>query len=385
MDPLAPVTSVGPSGRSIRQIVAAWRGKRDVPRWPQLPPERTFLTYQGRNAVALACKLLGVGEGDEVLAPSYNCGAEIDALLASGATVSLYRVDRDGFADVDDVLRRATPRTRAVYVVHPFGRPQPLDAIADACRARGLLLVEDCALALFSRDASGRPVGLAGDAAIFSFRKSLPVPDGGALVLAKPPARRPPRFSPPSPVLVARRTLGLLKRRHVGDLRLARSSCRTPSQTARPDMPASYYWDQRFARWSASEMTRAILGQIDPDDVVMRRRANYERLSDALRGVPDARPLMPSLPDGACPVGFPLVVRGRDRWIASLRARRISAIPWWAGFHRGLPWGDHPEACALKSRVVVLPVDQDLDADAMDRVADAVAKTSSELIDAPVV
>jgi dTDP-4-amino-4,6-dideoxygalactose transaminase len=42
-------------------------------------------------------------------------------------------------------------------------------------------LVEDCALALFSNFADGRPIGSKGEASVFSFSKSLATPHGGAL------------------------------------------------------------------------------------------------------------------------------------------------------------------------------------------------------------
>ena len=60
------------------------------------------------------------------------------------------------FADVDPmtgnltaetIARRITPRTRAVIVVHLFGRPADLDPICDLLRGRGIALIEDCAQA----------------------------------------------------------------------------------------------------------------------------------------------------------------------------------------------------------------------------------------------
>ena len=74
-----------------------------------------------------------------------------------------------------------TTRTRALYIIHPFGWPQQLTEIDAWRRARALLLVEDCALSLFSRLADGSPIGTKGDASVFSLPKSLPMPDGGAI------------------------------------------------------------------------------------------------------------------------------------------------------------------------------------------------------------
>ncbi|MBP2687727.1 MAG: hypothetical protein H6Q81_2632, partial [Deltaproteobacteria bacterium] len=71
--------------------------------------------------------------GDEILAPSYNCGTEIDALLAGGFKVVLYGIDRAGRIDPGELEARLSERTRGVYVIHYFGFPQPLAEIRDWC------------------------------------------------------------------------------------------------------------------------------------------------------------------------------------------------------------------------------------------------------------
>lgn len=356
----APAVRESP-GRSAAQIVAAATGRRrGVPAWPQLPVDRTTLTYLGRHAAAVACRRLGIGPGDEVLMPSYNCGVEVEAVLSVGASVVVYRVDCRLDVDVEDVRLRITPRTRALYVTHGFAGLQPLDELRGLCREFGLLLVEDCALALFASDDGGF-AGRDADAAVFSFKKTLPVPDGGALVLRRPWPSSSSAFVRPSPSRVLRRTLGLLRRP-----RLRGRACRTASR--RPDMPASYYWDEGGARWSVSRVTLGILAQIDPSDVVARRRRNCARLAAAIEGATGVKPLVARLPDGTCPVALPVVARERDRLVDELRRRGVAATSWWAGFHHGLPWDDFPEACRLKNSVVALPVHQDLDDDAVDRV-----------------
>lgn len=102
-------------------LIAALKRSRRIPRWEQFEEAGIVTTYLGRVAVMRMCRELGLGKGDEILAPSYNCGSEIDPLIVSGATVTLYRVDREAQIDVQDIMARATTRTRAVYVTHYFG------------------------------------------------------------------------------------------------------------------------------------------------------------------------------------------------------------------------------------------------------------------------
>ena len=50
----------------------------------------------------------------------------------------------------------------------------------------------------------------------------------------------------------------------------------------------------------------------------------------------------------------------RSRWRRSLNRAGVAVSPWWAGFHRGLDWGEFAEARALKQHLILLPVHQGL-------------------------
>src|SRR4030042_2190502 len=164
--------------------------------------ENTAIEYvhRGRTAIRHACKLLGLCNGTEVLTPAYNCGSEIDALMNSGTSVVLYRVDRSCKIDLKDLSTRITKKTKAIYITHYFGFPQEVDEIKSICQQNKLFLIEDCAISLFSGNGVVK-LGTKGDVAIFSFPKTLPVPDGGGLVVNTPELelgpweRKKPRFS----------------------------------------------------------------------------------------------------------------------------------------------------------------------------------------------
>ena len=80
-----------------------------------------------------------------------------------------FEIDLDG-------LRRCCQRARAqvLFVIHYAGWPQPIEALRTFCEEYGLILVEDCAMALLT-EREGRPVG-SGDYAIFCLYKTLPLP-----------------------------------------------------------------------------------------------------------------------------------------------------------------------------------------------------------------
>lgn len=365
-------------------LLAWYRGGRGLPVWEQFSCRWSIGTHLGRVGIAWLPSLWDLRPGDEVLAPAYNCGSELDPLIHAGLTVVLYRVDRHARIDVQDLQRRAGVRTRAVYVTHYFGWAQDLSTLRAWCRERGLFLIEDCALSLFSAGPQG-PLGVAGDAAIFSLRKSLPVPDGGILTLREPPRRDLPPRSRPSALTTGRALLPLFKSRllRAADrlglyhrLRPERAAFGAPLRGgcaqagALPDMPADYYYHPACASWDMSKVTAGLLQEVDPQLVRDRRRANYNCLRDALAGLPGLDLLFPDLPAGVCPLVMPLLVPAeRDRLVAALNRRGIGAFPFWAGYHRRLSWAAFPDARYLKDHLLTLPVDHALGRDQMHCIA----------------
>src|ERR1017187_5125464 len=119
-----------------------------------------ILTDSGRSAIRAAAWGLGLREGDEVLLPAYCCGVEITSLRACGVNTRLLPIGRDLVLDPADVRSAIGPRTRAIYVIHYFGHPQPLTELREIADRSGLRLIEDCALALLSCDERGIPLGI---------------------------------------------------------------------------------------------------------------------------------------------------------------------------------------------------------------------------------
>jgi perosamine synthetase len=347
--------------------VYSWFGKRDV-----------FYVHRGRTAIRLACRLLGLGPGNEILAPSYNCGSEIDALLNSGASVTLYRVTRSTAVDLVDLEKKITPKTKAVYVTHYFGFPQPSAEVKKICSKRGLYLIEDCALTLFSKQ-SDQILGMEGDISIFSLPKTLPVPDGGILLANNRNLRgNPIILSPPNPVRVFRDTLPGLKSGFLRSLStraylyplfkivFERSSMKgklvnTKCSQAKPNIPASYYYDDDLTEKKMSYLTERMLRTFDTKYIVARRRENFCTYLALLPKSDVVEPLFNELRDGICPLSFPIIVKNRDEVCKKLRERGIDAGGWWKGYHRSLPWADFKDACFLKDHCLTLPVHQDID------------------------
>ena len=375
-----------------RMLIGWLRGASIPPHWAQLAGGEVVLTPSGRTAIALAAHAWGLGPGDKVLVPAYNCGAEIDPIASRGATLVPYRVDERAVIDYDDLIQRVTHRTRAVYVTHYFGWPQRLTELAAWCRQRQILLLEDCALALFSAGPDG-PLGAHGDAVIFSFRKTLGVPDGGALVLRRGAVNPLPRRRAAQYRALLRPSLSLLRNsilEHADRLgcyplaaRLTGSTRRSRAAhgavRGRRDIPARYYFNHSRASLRISRPSAGLLHSVDLDNVVARRRSNCTRLLQGITGLPGVIPLFDDVPAGVCPLSLPVRVADRALWRHELAARRIASIPWWSGYHRDLPWDALPEACVLKDQILGLPVHHDLTPANIDYLGHSVRTVARQL------
>ena len=165
--------ALGPKMEELEEAVASYAG---VPYGVALA--------SGTAGLHLGLAALGIGEGDEVILPSFT-------FIAAGNAV-LYRRATPVFADIDpftlnlnpeSVARAITPRTRAIIVVHTFGRPADLDPLLRLAAAHGLRVIEDACEAL-GAEYRGRRVGGFGDLGVFGFytNKQITTGEGGMLV-----------------------------------------------------------------------------------------------------------------------------------------------------------------------------------------------------------
>ncbi|MBY6204056.1 DegT/DnrJ/EryC1/StrS aminotransferase family protein [Halomonas denitrificans] len=132
----------------------------------------------GTSALQIALEALGIGAGDEVITVSYTFIGTLNAIVRCGAQPVLVDID-PSTSNIDPAQIEAaiTERTRAILVVHLFGRPAPMDAIRSRVEGRQIAIVEDACEAIGARW-QGRPVGGLGDAGTFGFYPNKPIATG---------------------------------------------------------------------------------------------------------------------------------------------------------------------------------------------------------------
>lgn len=139
----------------------------------------------GLDALVLALRYFEFPEGTEVIVPSNTYIATILAIYNNGLVPVLVEPDINTYnIDPLNIETRITPKTRAIIVVHLYGKCCDMDAVMKISEKYGLKVIEDCAQA-HGAEFKGKKTGTFGDFGAFSFypTKNLgALGDGGALV-----------------------------------------------------------------------------------------------------------------------------------------------------------------------------------------------------------
>jgi dTDP-4-amino-4,6-dideoxygalactose transaminase len=172
-----PRLSLGPELKAFESALVQYHSVDDA-----------VAVSSGTAGLHLALLVLGIGQGDEVIVPSFAFVAVANAVLQVHA--------RPVFAEIDPVTlnldpasveRAITPRTRAILVVHTFGVPAEMDALQAIARRHNLALIEDACEAVgaqFGDPPLARRVGSFGDLAVLGFypNKQITTGEGGAVL-----------------------------------------------------------------------------------------------------------------------------------------------------------------------------------------------------------
>jgi len=167
--------------------------------WYVLGPEVTefeneFATYTGAkhcvglasglDALWIAFRILGIGEGDEVIVQANTYIASVMGISINGATPVMVEPDEYYNIDASRIEEKITANTKAILVVHLYGQASNMAEIMKIANRYNLKVVEDCAQshgAVFD----GKMTGTWGDIGCFSFYPSKNLGafgDSGAIV-----------------------------------------------------------------------------------------------------------------------------------------------------------------------------------------------------------
>ncbi len=151
--------------------------------------KHAFAVANGTAALHLACEVLGLKEGDEVLCPALTFVATANAILYTGARPVFIDINgpHDLNLSVADAAAKVTERTRAIMVVHYGGYPCDMNGVRALAAKYDLKIIEDCAHApgaVYHSKDGPQMAGTIGDVGCFSFfaNKNMTTGEGGMVV-----------------------------------------------------------------------------------------------------------------------------------------------------------------------------------------------------------
>ncbi len=173
----SPRLSLGPVTEAFEQALADYVGV-----------EHGIAVNSGTAGLHLYIRAMGIGNGDEVIMPSFTFIAVANAARHEKATPVFVDIDPVTLnLDPEKVEAAITAKTRAIIVVHTFGCPADMDRIQEIADRHQLPILEDACEAL-GAEYAGRKAGSFGHAAVFAFypNKQITTGEGGMVVTRDP-------------------------------------------------------------------------------------------------------------------------------------------------------------------------------------------------------
>lgn len=312
------------------------------------------------GTIALEIAIKAAGLSGEVIVPAWTFVATAHALQWNGITPVFADIDPETQClDPASVRARITERTTGILAVHLWGRPAPVEELAEIAAEHGLALLYDAAHA-FGVSTGGRMLGSFGDAEILSFHatKFFNTIEGGAIVTNDDAFAGRARLM---------RNFGFAGEDHV----------------------VSEGTNGKMNEFSAAMGLSNFLGL---DDVVSINRRNYEAYVRGVEHLPGLRVLpidttdqgnfqyVVLLVDETCAVSRNTIVEGLR--LNNVLARRY----FWPGCHRMEPYATlQPDAGAalpvterVSEQVVVLPTGTAVTEDDVDTITSLIASMVAE-------
>lgn len=167
------ISSEGPQVGEFESRVATLVGRRHA-----------VAVSSGTAALDVAVEIAGVSTGDEVIVPSFTIISCVSQVVRAGARpVFVDSYPNTWNPNIEQVLDRIGPRTRAIVLPHLYGLPAEIERVESAARERGVVLIEDAAEA-HGQSVGGRSCGSFGTMSTLSFypNKLITTGEGGMLL-----------------------------------------------------------------------------------------------------------------------------------------------------------------------------------------------------------
>lgn len=313
--------------------------------------KKALFVTSGSSALDMASLLIDLKPGEEVIMPSYTFVSTANSVVLRGGKVIFADIDpRTMNVDPEDIERRITRKTKAIFPVHYAGVSCDMDRIIELADKHSLRVVEDAAQGVNAKY-KGKYLGTIGDIGCYSFHetKNYACGEGGAILINRDDA--------------------LIER---AEIIREKGTNRRKFLLGQVD---KYSWVDVGSSYLGSDILAGFLyAQLEGmEEINNMRRQRYEFYYKALedlmrRGIID----LPFVPDG-CDMNFHMfyiVLKSeeeRNRIMNRLKENEISAVFHYIPLHlsnmgerMGYKKGDLPITEEYAGRLLRLPLYADL-------------------------
>lgn len=151
--------------------------------------KHAFAVNNATAALELSAQLCQFQPGDEVIIPSHTFTSTAYPFAKKGAKIVWADIDlQTRVVTADTLVKKITPKTRAIVVVHLYGYAADMSAIVNLAKQHNILLIEDAAQSM-GTSVDGKKSGTFGDIGIFSLHshKNITTLGEGGIIVVKNP------------------------------------------------------------------------------------------------------------------------------------------------------------------------------------------------------
>ncbi len=251
---------------------------------------KCLLTTSCTHATELTALLANIGDGDEVIMPSYTFVSTADAFVLRGAKAVFVDIRPDTMNIDENLIEDAvTEKTKAIAVVHYAGVGCEMDKIMEIAKRHGLYVIEDAAQGIMA-SYKGKALGAIGDFGCYSFHetKNYSMGEGGALLIQDG--------------------------KFIEDAEIFREKGTDRSKYYRGQVD-KYRWLNYGSSYLPSDMNAAYLyAQLEmADEINENRLARWNRYWERLFGLAEAGKIaLPSIPEGCTHNAHMFYIKAKD-------------------------------------------------------------------------
>ena len=314
----------------------------------------TFLSG-GQSSLNFIVKSLEIRPDEYILLPAYLCPTIVWNFDRNKVSYDFYKINFDLSIDKEDLQAKIEKHNvRAVFFIDYFGfyhDSKTLDYLSSLKNNR-IALIEDAAQMLWLERK-----GFIGDYIFNSYRKFLPI--DGSIVLSETTADyEGVQDEYYEYVNMARMKITAYAKYGLG----------TVEEFAGLFAKAEKAYGNGTQINGMMEISRYLLNKVDVDYIGKVRRNNFSYLFDRLSGLESIKPLIDKKGMAEnIPLGFPILIRNRDRIKMDLRSKAIYCASHWPILEEKWVHG-YKGSLYLAKNILTLPIDQRYGTEDLDRL-----------------